>query len=94
MGAVEGHGVLARYIEAVSHVIGLRPMWRLTGSGALTAVLQTERESDVMILPAWTFLTISLGGEEQSGGQPYAQHFWSTTAERWGRTIATPYPIE
>lgn len=94
MGAVEGHSVLKRYIEAVSHVIGLRPMWRLTGPGALTAVLQTERESDVMILPAWTFLTTSLDGEEQRGGQPYAEHFWSTTVERWGRATATPYPVE
>lgn len=94
MGAVAGHGVLTRYIEAISHVVELRPMWRLTGPRALTEVLEAEREQDVMVLPAWTFFTTSLDGEEQLGGQPYARHFWSTTAERWGRTTATPYPDE
>ena len=92
MGSVAGHPVLARYIEAMSHVTELRPMWRLTGPGALTDVLKGERDPDVKILPAWTFLTTSLDGEEQRGGRPYAQHFWSTTAERWNRTTPTPYP--
>ena len=92
MGAIAGHQVLARYIETLSHVVDLRPMWRLTGPGALTHVLETEREPDVMILPSWTFLTTSLDGEEQRGGRPYARHFWSTTAERWGHAAATPYP--
>jgi len=36
MGSVAGHPVLARYIEAMSHVTELRPIWRLTGPGALT----------------------------------------------------------
>ena len=94
MGAVIGHGVLTRYIEAMSHVVALRPMWRLTGPGALTDVLRADPEPDVMILPAWTFFTTSLDGEEQRGGEPYAQHFWSTTAERWGRITAKPYPTD
>jgi len=85
MGSVAGHPVLARYIEAMSHVTELRPIWRLTGPGALTDVLKGERDPDVMILPAWTFFTTSLDGEQQRGGRPYAQHCWN-------RTTATPYP--
>jgi hypothetical protein len=69
-------------------------MWRLTGPGALTDALRGHRETDVMILPPWTFFTASLDGEAQVGGEPYARHFWSTTAERWGRKAATPYPSD
>lgn len=92
IGARAGHPVLARYVEAVSKVRDLRPMWRLTGPGALTDALRDHRETDVTILPAWTFFTNSLDGEPQVGGEPYAKHFWSTTAERWGRETAKPYP--
>jgi len=28
------------------------------------------------------------------GGNSYASHFWSTTAERWGHGSVTPYPAE
>lgn len=92
MGAVPGHAVLTRYKEAVLRVKTLRPMWRLTGPGALTDVLTSHGYPDVMILPAWTFFTKGLSGETVSGGTSYAQHFWSTTAERWGRGAVTPYP--
>jgi mannosyltransferase OCH1-like enzyme len=93
MGAVPEHAVLARYIEAVSRVKTLRPMWRLTGPGALTDVIASHEFPDVTILPAWTFFTRGLSGEAVTGGESYAQHFWSTTAERWGRGSVRPYPM-
>jgi mannosyltransferase OCH1-like enzyme len=94
MGAVRHHPVLARYIEVLSRIGSLRPMWRLSGPGALTDVLaERSRAEDVMILPWWTFFTTSLWGEDSAAGDPYAQHFWSTTAERWGYEKATPYPL-
>lgn len=94
MGAMPGHEVLTRYEEVVSRVTALRPMWRLTGPGALTGVLTSLDRPDVRILPAWTFFTKGLSGEAVQGGVSYAQHFWSTTAERWGRGAVTPYPVE
>jgi mannosyltransferase OCH1-like enzyme len=94
MGAVPGHAVLARYIETVSLVTALRPMWRLTGPGALTSVLTSHDHLDVMVLPAWTFFTTALSGEPVRGGRSYARHFWSTTAERWGEGAVTPYPVD
>jgi hypothetical protein len=33
---------------------------------------------------AGTEVTHGLSGEAVPGGTSYAQHFWSTTAERWG----------
>jgi inositol phosphorylceramide mannosyltransferase catalytic subunit len=93
MGAVPEHAVLTRYIEAVSRVKTLRPMWRLTGPGALTDVIAAHEYPDAVILPAWTFFTTALSGESVPGGASYAQHFWSTTAERWGRGSTTPYPM-
>jgi mannosyltransferase OCH1-like enzyme len=92
MGAVPDHPVLAHYVDALSRISELRPMWRVSGPGALTAVLSAHPRTDVMILPWWTFFTSSLRGDEKSEGDPYAQHFWSTTAERWGYENATPYP--
>jgi mannosyltransferase OCH1-like enzyme len=92
MGAIPAHPVLDRYIDVLSRVRELRPMWRVSGPGALTDVLAGHQEADVMILPSWTFFTASLEGDEQLGGDSYAQHFWSTTAERWGREHATTYP--
>lgn len=91
MGAIRGHTVLARYIEVLSRVRTLRP-FRVSGPLALTEVLTGHVDADVMILPAWTFFTRSLVGDQQQGGGSYAQHFWSTTAERWGRETAIPYP--
>ncbi len=94
MGAVPEHAVLTRYIEAVSLVKTLRPMWRLTGPGALTDVLGSHPYPDVMVLPSWTFFATALSGESVQGGSSYARHFWSTTAERWGRGSVTPYPVK
>jgi mannosyltransferase OCH1-like enzyme len=92
MGALPGHEVLTRYEEVVSRVMTLRPMWRMTGPGALTSVLESSDRTHVRILPAWTFFTHALSGEAVQGDASYAQHFWSTTAERWGRGSVTPYP--
>jgi hypothetical protein len=92
MGAVPEHPVTSRYIDAVSRVRTLRPMWRLTGPGVLTDILTAQDDPDVMILPEWTFFTKGLTGEAVPGGSSYASHFWSTTAERWGRGSVTPYP--
>ncbi len=82
MGAVPQHAVLTKYMEAVSRVRTLRPMWRLTGPGALTGVLTSHEYPDVTILPAWTFFATALSGETVQDGNSYARHFWSTTAER------------
>jgi mannosyltransferase OCH1-like enzyme len=92
MGAVPHHRVLARYIEVLSRIGPLRPMWRVCGPGALSDVLAEMSTDDVMTLPWWTFFASSLWGDEELGGDPYAQHFWSTTAERWGHERATSYP--
>jgi mannosyltransferase OCH1-like enzyme len=92
LGAIPEHPVVAHYVDALSRVRSLRPMWRASGPGALTDVLNAHTEADVMILPSWTFFTASLVGEEPNAEQSYAQHFWSTTAERWGDGRATPYP--
>jgi mannosyltransferase OCH1-like enzyme len=94
MGAAPEHPVTVRYIDVVSRVRTLRPMWRLTGPGALTEVLSAQDDPDVTILPAWTFFTHGLSGEALSGGDSYASHYWSTTAERWGSGSVTPYPAE
>jgi mannosyltransferase OCH1-like enzyme len=92
MGSTAGHPILARYIEAIGRVVDLRPMWQLTGPGALTHVIAGAERDGVDILPAWTFYATSLDGDEVSGGPAYGRHFWSTTAERWGQRGATPYP--
>jgi mannosyltransferase OCH1-like enzyme len=91
MGARPGHPMLNRYLAAFDRVGELKPMWTLTGPGALTDAL-AEREPDVEILPSWTFFTTALSGDAPRGGDPYASHFWSTTAERWGTRGTVPYP--
>lgn len=92
MGAVAGHPVLERYREVISQVVTLRPMWRLTGPGALTDVLERADEADIAVLPAWTFYATTIDGGLVTGGEPFGRHFWSTTAERWARAGGTPYP--
>ena len=67
-------------------------MWRVSGPGALTEVLGSRASDDVMILPWWTFFSAQLRSDEEPSGEPYARHFWSTTAERWGYERAVPYP--
>lgn len=91
-GGAPGHPVLGRYVEAIASVADFRPMWRLTGPGALTDVLRSQEQDGIVILPDWAFFATTLDGDEVSGGDPYARHFWSTTAERWGRRGGTPYP--
>jgi hypothetical protein len=93
MGAVAGHPVLERYVEAISRVVDLRPMWRLTGPGALTDVLARSPGPDINVLPAWTFYDTALDGSAVLGGEPFGRHFWSTTAERWSKPGGMPYPI-
>lgn len=38
------------------------------------------------------FVAAGIHGGAADVAWPYAQHFWSTTAELWGRMTATPYP--
>lgn len=94
MGAVPDHPVLARYVDVLAGIDALRPMWRVSGPGALTDVLAATPRADVTILPWSTFFTTALWSTVEPTGDPYAQHFWSTTAERWGYKRATPYPID
>jgi mannosyltransferase OCH1-like enzyme len=91
IGATAEHPLLGRYMDAIASVTDLRPMWSHTGPGALTRVVQEER-TEIVVLPAWIFFATTLDGDEVSGGDPLARHFWSTTAERWGRRGGTPYP--
>ena len=93
MGGVAGHPVLERYVRVISEVVGVRPMWRLTGPGALTEVLGRSSEEDITVLPAWTFYDKALDGSPVVGGEPFGRHFWSTTAERWSKPGAKPYPM-
>jgi len=94
MGAAPKHPIVERYVAAIAGVVELKPMWRLTGPGALTAVVDNFGRDGVVILPAWTFFSTTLDGADVSGGDGYARHFWSTTAERWGRSGTTPYPMK
>ena len=90
LGAVPEHPVLVDYEAVVARVKELRPMWKLTGPQALTDLLARDQDRDVARLPPWTFFATSKGGGAVEGGEPFAQHFWSTTAERWGYEWATP----
>jgi mannosyltransferase OCH1-like enzyme len=92
IGARAGHPVLERYLDAISRVEEIRPMWRLTGPGVLTEVLARSSERDIEILPSWSFYATSIDGAPVTGGAPFGRHLWSTTAERWGRVGGTPYP--
>lgn len=93
MGARPEHPVLQRYVAALSTVDEPRPQWRRTGPLQLTAAVRSGTESDVRILPAWTFLTQTVRGEPVTGGQPYGEHHFSSTAERNANFAgARPYP--
>lgn len=92
MGSEPGHPVLDAYVDEIAGVADLRPMWRLTGPGALTEVLRSRRDEGVVILPASVFFSTTLDGEPVPGGGTYGRHFWSTTAERWNRRGGTPFP--
>jgi hypothetical protein len=88
IGATAGHPVLERLVEVISRVVDVRPMWRLTGPGALTEVLARSPESDIKILAAWNFYDAALDGSVVLGGEPFGRHYWSTTAERWSKPAA------
>ena len=60
--------------------------------GALAGLLSLE--SDIDVLPAWTFYDTALDGSAVLGGEPFGRHFWSTTAERWSKPGGTPYRSE
>jgi mannosyltransferase OCH1-like enzyme len=92
MGSSAENPILRDYIAAIASVKELRPMWRGTGPGALTDVIRRHEFGGVSILPAWIFFDTTLDGGEVTGGDAIGRHFWSTTAERWGRRGATPYP--
>ena len=92
MGASPGHPVLGRYVAALSRVGDPRPQWRHTGPVQLTTAVRAGRESNVRILPAWTFLTQTLRGEPVTGGRPYGEHYFSSTAERSSYPGARAYP--
>lgn len=69
------------------------PPWRRTGPLLLTEVIAAGDEPDVEILPAWTFLTQTVRGEPVTGGEPYGEHHFSSTAERNAGYVGTqPYP--
>ncbi len=91
MGAIADHPILTSYVAALADVKHLRP-FRASGPLALTEIVRSHQGADVSILPAWTFFPTSLSGDVQRGGRPFARHFWSTTAERWGEEHAVPYP--
>jgi mannosyltransferase OCH1-like enzyme len=90
MGARSGHPVLQRYIAALASVADPRPQWRRTGPLALTDAVRSGDENDVQILPAWTFMRQTVRREPVTGGKPYGEHFFSSTAERVRG--ARPYP--
>lgn len=93
MGARAGHPVLRRYVDALASVQDPMPPWRRTGPLALTAMIGSGDEPDVEILPAWTFLTQTLRGAPITGGEPYGEHHFSSTAERSAEYVgARPYP--
>lgn len=92
MGARPGHPVLRRYVTALAQVDSPRPQWRKTGPLQLTAAARAGRERDVQILPAWAFLTQTIRGEPVTGGLPYGEHYFSSTAERATYPGARPYP--
>jgi len=93
MGAEPGHAILRRYVEALSRVSldHLTPTWVTTGGILLMRVLAEEAGAE--IIPSWTFFDRTLEGEPVVGGEPYARHFWSSTAGRdRHHSGATPYP--
>jgi mannosyltransferase OCH1-like enzyme len=93
MGARPGHPILLRYVDALSTVLDPMPPWQRTGPLLLTEVIASGDEPDVEILPPWTFLTQTLRGEPVTGGKPYGEHHFSSTAERNADFLgAVPYP--
>ncbi len=93
MGAVPGHPVLRRYMDALKDVRvpprckhargGYRfcCAWSLTGPVLLTRVLEDSYEIDIRILEPGAFFDRTIRGEKVRG-RPYGRHFWSLTGER------------
>jgi hypothetical protein len=97
MGAEPGHPIARRYVDALSLVLTqspeLTPTWITVGGVLLQKVIGDD--PDALVLPPWTFFDRNLKGEPVVGGDPYARHFWGSTAGREGPEHfagATPYP--
>jgi inositol phosphorylceramide mannosyltransferase catalytic subunit len=91
MGAEAGHPILSRYVAALSRVKSLTPTWITTGPVLLTQVIGEDPTAE--ILPPWVFFDRTLQGEPVVGEEPYARHFWSSTAGREEQHPgASPYP--
>lgn len=93
MGARPGHPLLDRYADALEAIDQPRPQWRNTGPAQLTNAIRDGDEIDVVILSAWTFLKQTAAGDPATGGEPYGEHFFSSTADRsatWTGARPTP----
>jgi hypothetical protein len=96
MGSEPSHRILERYVDALSRVTDnkeLSPTWITVGGVLLQKVIGDD--PDALILPSWTFFDRNLKGEPVLGGEPYARHFWGSTAGREGPehwSGAIPYP--
>jgi inositol phosphorylceramide mannosyltransferase catalytic subunit len=95
MGGEPGHPILRRYVDALSRVLSeseqLTPTWITTGGILLMKVIGDDPQAE--ILPSWTFFDRTLEGTPVIGGEPYARHFWSSTAGRDAHHAgAMPYP--
>jgi Glycosyltransferase sugar-binding region containing DXD motif len=96
MGAEAGHRILRRYVDSLSRVLAtkqLTPTWITVGGVLLQKAIGDD--PDGLILPPWVFFDRNLNGEQVAGGEPYARHFWGSTAGREGPDPfagATPYP--
>jgi hypothetical protein len=97
MGSEPNHPILRRYVDSMSRLVRegrpLTPTWITVGGVLLQQVIGDD--PDAVVLPSWTFFERNLKGEPVGGGQPYARHFWGSTAGREGPEHlagATPYP--
>jgi mannosyltransferase OCH1-like enzyme len=89
IGSVPNHPVLTQCIDRQSAVgRELKPMWFRSGPGMLTEVLSSLGFQRATVLPAWTFFTRSLTGEQVAGGDWYAEHGAPSRLARKGRTVA------
>lgn len=92
MGAEPGHPILAAYVEALSGVTKLVPTWITTGPVLLTDVVAGFLEAEV--LAPWTFFTTTLQGVPVTGGEPYGDHYFSSTNGRELKLGGQPYPTQ
>ena len=87
MGARPDHPVLERYLGALATIDDPRPQWRNTGPVQLSEAIRAGDERDVIVLPGWTFMTRTAAGDSVTGGDPFGEHFFSSTAERSDRWL-------